>query len=161
MYPALSGSRGVSRGNTSRSPFLTARPGRFEVFQRETRAEASTGLKPLWCRSGGFKRKPEHDAHGAPEVGYNKYVHFFLEMKRTCRYAEPRPPSPIRMVLPLMRNHLPTTSTPRLSCRLCGINSRQPGHHDKHRNLEIHQISFSHMRLPLMRNHLLTTSTHI
>ena len=70
MYPALSGSRGVSRGNTSRSPFLTARPGRFEVFQRETRAEASTGLKPLWCRSGGFKRKPEHDAHGAPEVGF-------------------------------------------------------------------------------------------
>ena len=64
MYPALSGSRGVSRGNTSRSPFLTARPGRFEVFQSETRAEASSGLKPLWCRSGGFIRKPEHDAHG-------------------------------------------------------------------------------------------------
>ena len=127
MYPALSGSRGVSRGNTSRSPFLTARPGRFEVFQRETRAEASTSLKPLWCRSGGFKRKPEHDAHGAPEVGYNKYVHFFLEMKRTCRYAEPRPlaacaePAPDNQYttfkptrLPLMRNQLPTTSTPHM-----------------------------------------------
>ena len=32
--------------------------------------DASTGLRLLWCRSGGFKRKPEHDAHGAPEVGF-------------------------------------------------------------------------------------------
>ena len=39
-------------------------------FMRKHEHDASTGLKPLWCRSGCFMRKHEHDAHGAPEVGF-------------------------------------------------------------------------------------------
>ena len=33
-------------------------------FMGKHEHDASTGLRLLWCRSGGFIRKPEHDARG-------------------------------------------------------------------------------------------------
>ena len=76
----------------------------------------TTNLKMIQCR---YAEPPPPDLktcrHAEPPPHSPSHKMIGHQMKRTCRYAEPPPPSPIHMVLPLMRNHLPTTSTPRLS----------------------------------------------